>query len=52
MLDSYKALPIQQLEQGCPTLLLEIYPPVGFHSNPNKALLTQQSQSHVCQIRA
>ena len=37
-----KAHLIQQLEQGCPTLFLEIYHPVGFHSNPNKAHLIQQ----------
>ena len=37
-----KAHLIQQLEQGCTTLFLEIYYPVGFHSNPNKAHLIQQ----------
>ena len=37
-----KAHLIQQLEQGCPTLFLEIYCPVGLHSNPNKAHLIQQ----------
>ncbi|KAJ8362826.1 hypothetical protein SKAU_G00116570 [Synaphobranchus kaupii] len=30
------------LDQWSPTLFLEIYRPVGFHSNPNKARLTQQ----------
>ena len=30
------------VEQGCPTLFLEIYSPVGFHSNPNKAHLIQR----------
>ena len=31
-----------RLEQGCPTRFLEIYSPVGYHSNPNKAQLIQQ----------
>ena len=30
------------IKQGCPTLFLELYHPVGFHSNPNKAHLIQQ----------
>uniref|UniRef100_A0A0E9WWA3 Uncharacterized protein n=1 Tax=Anguilla anguilla TaxID=7936 RepID=A0A0E9WWA3_ANGAN len=33
---------MQQLEQGCPTLCLEIYHPVGFHSNSSKVHLIQQ----------
>ena len=30
------------IEQGCPTLFLEINHPVGFHSNPDKAHLIEQ----------
>uniref|UniRef100_A0A0E9UTT7 Uncharacterized protein n=1 Tax=Anguilla anguilla TaxID=7936 RepID=A0A0E9UTT7_ANGAN len=30
------------LNQGCPTLFLESYRPVGFHSKPDKAHLIQQ----------
>ena len=37
-------VPFQQLEQGCPTLFLEIYHPVDLHSNPNKAHLIQQRE--------
>ena len=33
---------IQQLEQGYPTLFLDICRPLGFLSNPNKAHLIQQ----------
>ena len=44
MLSYTLALLIQQLEQGCPTLFLEICP-VGFHSNPNKAHLIKKSRA-------
>ena len=40
--NSNKAHPIQQLDQGCPTLFQEIYHHVGFHSSPNKAHIIEQ----------
>ena len=38
---------IQHLEQGCPTLFLEVYCPVCFHSNPNQAHIIQHLEQ-VC----